>query len=216
MSEVRVIPDSVVDNFEDADADPPGVYEDGETISDYYPNGLRTDDIERTTSFAFDGDFGCYLEDSTGDWATTYVISQPGDGLPNYLEQPGTISAWMYDPGSDMDGNHANILFGAPDYDNAYMVGLRMEREEIVFSRIEDGGTNLAIEDENVNLSEETWYKCIVDWQEDGDIAITAEDTDENVVGSMSLNDDTYSGEGVGVAGRLNDGDVVIDDINLE
>ena len=83
------IPDNLVDNFEDADADSPGVYESGETIDDYY--GGRADAIVRTTDSPIEGDKSATAGD-VSDFGL-FIVSEPGMGLNHYPDFGATVSA---------------------------------------------------------------------------------------------------------------------------
>ena len=88
---VIAIPDSVVDNFEDADADPPGPYESGQTLSDFYS---ITGSFARNDSNPIKD--GHSLERTAAE-NNSRIISQPGDGLPNYPAEGESVSALIQD-----------------------------------------------------------------------------------------------------------------------
>ena len=90
----NTIPDSVIDNFENADADPAGVYESGETVGNYYQG--RTSSWERTTSNVVEGVSA--LRPTSGGGPEP-IWSLPGDGLPNYLHEGDTVEFLIRDQG---------------------------------------------------------------------------------------------------------------------
>jgi len=78
------IPDSVIDNFEDA---PDGPYNSGDTILTYYTEFVSsfarsTNSILGSQSVSRDGSAGF----------NSGIISSPGDGLPNYPAEGETVS----------------------------------------------------------------------------------------------------------------------------
>lgn len=88
------IPDSVVDNYEDADADPSGPYESGQTLNDYY--SIPAGSFARNSASPIKDSNSLERTSATNN---SRIISQPGDGLPNYPAEGESVSALITDFG---------------------------------------------------------------------------------------------------------------------
>jgi len=108
----HAIPDTLIDNYESADADPPGVYESGETIADYYSGA--TADASRTTDAIVGGHS---LEYVNADQANR-IVSTPGGGLNRYFADGETASVLLRSNAADVE---KKVAFGASDVDNMYV-----------------------------------------------------------------------------------------------
>ena len=194
--EVSAIPDGLVDNFENADADPAGVYETGETIADYYSQD--TADFARTTETVFNG--GHALE-ATSD--NVDIVSTPGDGLPNYPSQPVTIEYYYYTvPGSS---GGCNIIAQNGD---GYLCQPRHRDSDLRLIR-RDGFGFEELASTTMNTSDNTWYRIEFEYVND-DLTATVEQTDGTEVASESATDATHSDvEGIGWSDYANGGAIV-------
>ena len=199
---IDAIPDSVVDNFEDADAEPPGVYETGEGIDDYYT--IVNGDFARTTSDVVEGGHAIERTSASGPDA---IISTSADGLNSYPEggdtvlflvrntsgeaDPGLLAQAEDKGGGDFDGYGFGLIDG----------GLRLRRYD------NSDLTNIAAPN-NGDITTGEWYWCEADLPESGDDTIEMRlyevDTESLEPGdhieTASGTDDTYVGnDGIGV-----------------
>ena len=204
------IPDSVVDNFEDADANPPGVYEDGESISDYYSGD--TEEFSRTTTDAIEGGHSLNITNSQF-WERIY--SFPGDGLPRYPEKGEKISALLRDDGGESE---PGFMYGFEDDDGTlkgYSAEIGTRENAVVIRRIDDlnGESQTILLDDDVGtISANTIYELEVQWHDgsgsesDGTHEYTLYTVDQDLerdteVGSGSTTDTNHDGRGVGWGG---------------
>ena len=211
--QASAIPDSVVDNFEDADGDPLGVYETGETLADYYTLNEGNGSIARTTSNVIEGGHALGRDGSpSGDRITAWSV--PGDGLNRYLDEGDKIGVLLRSGlGSLRPGLLFNVEEGASP--GAYGAVIDEGNNEIKIVRIADISpsdwssdfTELAVE--NVTIADNTWYWCEVQTPSTGDntIELSVYDADTNgdlsrgsSVGTVSTTDSTHISEpGVGI-----------------
>jgi hypothetical protein len=84
------IPDGTVDNFEDADSDPSGIYGSNEDIVDYYPNSNSDSNHSRTTTNVIQGSKAA--EYISGSATTETNWSNTGDGLNRYPSDGDTVA----------------------------------------------------------------------------------------------------------------------------
>lgn len=156
----NAIPASVVDNFEAADGDPPGPYESGETIADYYRGA--TGSYGRTTTNAVEGSFAM---EATVESSNDYIYSLPGDGLPNYPDAGQTVDGIINDP----DAIDPGVLAGASENANGidgYLYRILVGADEIRIDRLTDyqtdgSGTltNLQIGATSLSASTNYWFE---------------------------------------------------------
>ena len=199
-AEISVIPDEVVDNFEDADGDPAGVYEEGETISDYYTGS--TGDYARSTSNVEEGEQA--LETTGGDTGSA-IFSTPSDGLNRYPEEDEKIGFLLRQPTGDPDPVLLfNMTEPGSDFDSygAMWVGT----SEIRLNKYQSGSRSTE-STESVSFSNDTWYWGEIDppTTEDNTIQFTMYELDNELqrgseIGSVSTSDSDYIGDrGIGV-----------------
>lgn len=190
-------PDSAIDNFEDADANPPGVYETGETISDYYAGDLTP--YQRTTSSPHIGSQSLLAEDT----ANEYIVSLPEDGLNRYPGKGETFSCLMEFRTQSGDPN-MGYLFGMENATQGYIVQQNNFSGALNIYIFDDGrGTNIS---GNTSFAASTGvvYEYEVQWGLNDDIIATVYeyDTSKQERGAQqaqaSANDGTYNGQGVG------------------
>ena len=177
------IPDSVLDNFNADDADPPGVYQTGETIADYYRGDTgsyereTTDAIEGSHSLATDGD------------GLDAIVSEPGDGLSRYHD-PGETIGFLIRDSSD---NHNPVFLFSAELSSGDLFGygasLVPQFNEIRIRKFDaDSGTSQNTA--SASLSTDRWYWAEVD---------TPTSTDGSIEFRISeLNDDLTEGSSIG------------------
>ena len=215
--EIVAIPDGVVDNFEDADADPAGPYEDGEDITDYY--GGATAGFARTTDNAVEGD-----KSLNGNQAESneFIISEPNDGLPNYPDFGDTISFLLEDRGDiSLPGAVYNGALGTDDTGYAAIIDTR---DEIAIRRLDGQGNITVIASTSQTINENQVYY--------GEVDIPSENGDshefriynvdglepDNLLATVTATDDTYTDQrGIGwYAGSSSDHDTRMDRMRIE
>ena len=187
------IPDSIVDNFEDADADPPGPYGDGDDLSDYYNGSLTA--FNRSTDTVAVGNHACSVEPpDEGDHG---ILSQPDDGLPRYPEQEDTVKCLVRADGGDQIGLLFNGGFDSGDDTiDCYLGEIYPVQNEITIYRYLDAppdsmgadGDRIQVSSSSVSLSSETWYWLEVDMVDDsGNVEARVYDynEDDNTRGSQ-------------------------------
>ena len=180
------IPDSVVDNFNDADADPPGVYGADEDVDDYYTfRDTSSTYIFRQTDTVFEGSHA--LEVSvTGDAG---VLSFPGDGLNSYPQKGDIFQSYFYNPSSG-GARRPAIIYGGQDTDNYYQFANRDDDNEIRFRPIKDGSAN-NVGTTSATIPTDEWYVMRVEWH-DGS-GSESEDTHIGQIWSIDGNGDLDS-----------------------
>jgi hypothetical protein len=204
------IPDRMIDNFEDADADPAGVYESGETIADYYQKD--TGDYQRTTSNVVEGSKA--VETTTEATALT-IISESGDGLNAYPEVGDTVSCLIRDANENSVRNGAGpILFVNSSLDGSgvdgYGATILTDNDTLRIWKVTDDSFANANETTTATISENVWYWLEISTGTSGDNTLTATlyeaDTASNPptrgtqLGSVSNDDSDYlSQTGIGV-----------------
>ena len=154
-SDAAAIPENVVDNFEDSDADPPGVYDEGETIYDYYSGDS---DFSRSETVTLDGSYSLKLPYDSG----LRIYSLEGDGLNRYPVKGEVFSCYFYSTGGkpiwlfgvDFDGGVDGYLaYNEPSDDNARIAKLAG-----------DEFTELAAS--SVSYNENEWYESEIEWHD--------------------------------------------------
>ena len=168
---ISSIPDVLVDNFEDSqDVDgaeePFGIYGPDEDLSDYYKGDLAN--YARTTDDPAIGDYALEWQSNQNLRYDTVVISEPGDGLPNYPEQEDTIRCLLRDFSGPESRLGPAVVFNA-DYDagedevDGYAVGIDNDQNEIKIWKL-DGFNAIAESDrqklagESTTIDTDTWY----------------------------------------------------------
>ena len=225
---IRAIPDSVVDNFNDAGSDRPGIYESGEDTSDYYAGA--TDMLLRDGD-SIEGSHALFWENDP-DGRPIAIVSTPEDetilpsGLNRYPEAGETVGALMRDTGF---GAPLLLLLMSDDDDTAgYGFELNADNDRVGIEKgnidsitdYPNGGggpfdtrTTLT-EDTSVGLNTNDWFWVEIDLptSEDDSIEYRVYETDgENPpergdhVHTASANDNDHVGNrGVGVGVNTN------------
>jgi hypothetical protein len=219
LTEISAIPDSVVDNFEDAGGEPAGVYETGQTIADYYDGA--TSDWGRTTTEAVEGDKA--LESTTAD-SPLSIYSRPGEGLNQYPTEGDTIDV-LWRTGGFSTEILTNVETGSTPGGYAFNV-----RDSEITIRKRSDLSNLSDETvlagpSSISLSTNAWYYAEIDLPTtaDGSMALRVFDVDTNDLSkgsqqeSLSATDTEFSAEeGIGVARRSGSGTgTVIDRVRV-
>ena len=197
------IPDDVVDNFEDADGDPPGPYEDGDTLSTFYT--IINADFDRTTTDVIKGGHSLSRESEPGSADQDVIISQPNDGLPNYPDEGETLSLIVSDVARDMQGG---VLAAVPDDNDFKGYGISPTSDTFRLWRFDGVGdvTELAQFSDTSSGPLEVVISPPADGEDSVEGAVYELDSDlerDGELGSFDETDDTYAGErGVGVYAR--------------
>ena len=224
------IPDSVVDNFEDADADPAGPYQEGESLTDYWSNDNGHGAIGRSTDNVAEGNHALEFTRS-GDVSIESRWSLPGDGLPRYPEDGETIRVLMRDT-ADRIRPYLLAMVGDDSNPDCYAVFFRGDEDEIelrkVFNINEDDPRDdtETLDSATPSLTSGDWYW--IEWElpdsDDNEHIVDVYETDDDGDGSvsrgssvttLSANDDDFLGQrGIGTtSGSSSNEGVVIDDI---
>jgi len=223
--EVNEIPDSVLDNLEADDADPPGPYETDDDLSTFY-NGNLTD-FNRVTTDAIEGGHSVEIDNASGD---NLLVSEPGDGLPRYHEQGDTIRALVRLNSSSILGVAFNASFdSSEDEIDCYAIGLRgsnnwMRLYKFDGSDPSDGGGRTVLDEDSTDIGSSGIKWLEIDTS-DGNGNISAElfDTDSNnektggAIASVSGTDSDFNdnrGHGM-YAGGDSDQWTAIDDFKI-
>ena len=216
---IREIADGTVDNFNDADADPPGAYESGDDLSTYYSEDLG--EFSRTTSNVIEGGHGVGIGDQG------QIVSEEGGGLPNYPDEGQTVRFLLRDTNTAIPGV---ILGGAKNTNgvDGYGFTIRPQFPDITIYRYDDGSEQALDSTEASGVSQDTWY-----WGEAN--APTADDDTVNfslyevdtsgsspdrgsIIASLSINDTSHADNtGVGLTSVSSDGSsgAAIDEIKI-
>ena len=102
------------------------------------------------------------------------------------------------------DTDRGSIAYGVQDTDNHYYVLLDFDNDKVNLSRWEAASQSKLAEDTSVTLSEDTWYKVVVDWSATGRHTITVFDDSGSQVTELHAVDETWASGGVGYFSRLN------------
>lgn len=199
---VSDLPDSVIDNFEDADADPAGPYKEGETIADYYTED--TGAYERTTDDVASGAYEFALKSTATGGQRIYSLS--GDGLSRYPEPGDTITVLIKDPNDISPSFYHNLSVSDGNWDG---YGARFDADSNRIRLMSYDNDDLNIEDENdsVDVSVGEWYEVEIDTPEDenDDLTHTWYDIDESdlsrqsTIDTLSVSDpDFVNNRGIG------------------
>jgi len=194
-----VIPDSVVDNFEEI------LYEDeGNSLSDYY-SGSLSDYTRDTSSPVIEGD---YSLKQNGSFSVIYSTS----GLPRYPGAGDTTSCYFHSNGS---GVTAQVLWFVGDDSNWYGSemggnGLRLVKNN---SAVATNGS--------VTPTTAQWYELEANIGTGGSVTLTAYTVDSNgdrtgeegsVSHSFDTGDSQWDTQGIGFRGQ----EVVYDSYEIQ
>ena len=173
------IPDSVIDNFEDDDADPPGVYG---TLSDFYGGSLSGFD-RNTNDPVFEGDYSLKGTDTGSDRIITST-----SGLNRYFS-PGESMSFQF-----QTDNRAQFMFGVPSEAgessvSGYSAGVSAVVDALRIRRWDEGSAEILAD---VGQSVSGWTEGQIVWGTDGTIELTVNGT------TASATDTTYDSDGVG------------------
>ena len=194
------IPDSVVDNFEDRDGDPAGVYGQEDTLSDYYIDvGGQLSDSSRDTTRSISGEKSLNLNNNGEfDW----IYSPDGNGLNRYPEKGEIIESYHY---NNNDNMRSAMGFGIDDSGEGYWVLWSTGNQFI--SKGEPFDT---IVDVSQSAPSDEWLLYRVEWHDgtgseaDGTIVFELWEADSNgekdsLINTISTTDDDYGDErGIG------------------
>lgn len=143
-----------IDNFETT---PDGVYESGESISDYY--SVSTDVFSRTNSEVVEGS---YALQSQNPMQNRFIISEPVDGLLDYPDFGDTVGFIIKGPHSD-GLMPAFVYNGSIAIETCYTVEIRVTHSDMRFRRMDGIDNYTEIGHIDVNLDLDTWYWGEVD-----------------------------------------------------
>jgi hypothetical protein len=143
----NVIPDTVVENFEDADSDPAGVYDSGDDISTFYSND--TGSFARTSSNVVEGSKAIEITSAADD---DYIESTPNDGLNRYVSEGETVAGLIR-----ADGGRPHCAFMMDGGGNGYSVGIAVGGPFMTIQKI-DTGSLTELDRTDVSLTYGAWY----------------------------------------------------------
>jgi hypothetical protein len=201
LSDGRIIsatPDSVVDNFEDADADPAGPYASGETITDYYT--ITAGDFSRTTSNAIADSYSLERTSASGNVYSDAIVSLDGDGLPIYPTEGETVSLIVKN--ADV---FPSVLSAAPERSAKGYAVQYVDSSDFRLRRLGGGGsqTELAAGNDSAGLPAEIVVKPPASDESTVEASVwslNADLTRDTRQDQISATDSNFAGEiGVGV-----------------
>lgn len=192
------IPDSAVDNFEDQ---PDGLYggEDDISLSDIYVEDTgafsRTTDRSVTGAYSLfnddESDAGIYADEDSG----LEITPEAGNVFEfwwNLIEQRDYQEThWAVQDINEVNGRNP---------ENGY--AFESENDGSVHFYVYEDGNGTNLDSASIGYSSGEWYRTEVDWGSDGSFSITIYDDSENVQGTLSTNDTTFSSGGVGFSAR--------------
>ena len=205
---IDAIPDSVVDNFNlTSDAEEAGVYEDTDTLGDYYSNDLDQFDIIDTDSFVGDRSL------EFGESDLFRIVSFENDGLNRYPKF-GDVIKFNIKFGDEE--NNPRMIFGAENVDNYFGLSMRPRTDTFKFFTRENGSFNSFGTNPDLNPPIGSWLRVEIDWS-DEKTATMIDPTDDSVIQTTSGTDTTFDQEtGVGYGGRrADDGPFRIDGVEV-
>ena len=212
---IDAIPDGVVDNFEDADSDPAGPYEEGETLDTYYTDVDGS--FNRTTTDVIEGDKAV-----EGNGTADGLISEPGDGLPRYPEEGDKIEYLIRTPGN-VPRYFFNMAFDGTNL-SGYELGFNLEFDDAINIRRIDDGTATELASSSISASQNTWYLLEIDPPTTNsssiDCTVYNVDTEDlsrgSQVADVSASDDNYIDQhGVGVRLGASETGTILDRIRV-
>jgi hypothetical protein len=166
----------IIDDFEDGDLDEYS----GDTAA-----------YTVSTANPFEGDFSLELSTTSPGSRTitrTDVSWGPGD--------ESTLQCWI-------DREHSSaLLFGVQNADSFYFARLTDADQDdtaVEIAKSDNGFTSLSSADLDINRTQFTWLRVVVDWETDGTITVTVYDQTATNLGSVTATDTTYGAGGVGV-----------------
>ena len=187
--DIVAIPDSVVDNFEESDADPAGPYGDGDDLSTFYSGSL--DQFDRTTSGPAINNHAVSTDaPNTNDHG---IVSNEGDGLPRYPEPEETVKALLK---GDSSRTEPGLLFTAKHDENddeitAYGVIHRPTQDDWQIYKYQNAAADELsegrdiLETNSVSLSTDDYYWYEVDTpDENGNFEVRVYELDNGERGS--------------------------------
>jgi len=203
--ERNAIPDGTVENFEEADADTPGVYESDQDLSDYYDGSLS--DFSRTETDVIEGSFALNESNSSSD--SVAIISNEGNGLNRYPEKGDAIEALIRDGSNNRQIPYVltNAVYRSNDDEfDAYGFRIDPARNEINIDRYDSSTPSNAsngkttLQNETVDsISQETYYWVEIELPGDsGDMRMELFDADTgdlsrgSSLGSATATDTNY------------------------
>jgi len=185
-----VIPDSVVDNFEEY------LYEDqSNTLSSYYGGSLTGYSRQQTT--VYQGQYSLEATSSAGSILST-------SGLPRYPQTDGDPFSAVFRTPSTLGSDFPGIVYSAttdnPATADGYLARVDLGTGSLQLFRVDDGNPQSVIDDTAVSISATTWYRlAVTSWTAGGSHSVELQSADGNTtLGSVSGSDDTYDAEGVG------------------
>jgi hypothetical protein len=187
-------PDGVIENFEDADADPAGVYEEGDDISTFY--GGDTGNFNRQTTTVLEGHKSVEVSRPSSGRST---ISST-DGLNKYPTHGDTFRVLIHTDFLGSAGNASTGIFfyfgvqsGSTNPD-----GYRIKAAangEIQIDKVVSGDSERLTTD-SYSPNDNTTYEYEISWNDT--ITFTLYDESTTELTSTSIIDTTYTGGGVG------------------
>ena len=165
LHEYSALPDILIDNFEQSDevdgaTEPFGPYGEGDGLETYYSGDFDRYDI--TTDGPVDGDAleGDRSLVGTGD-SQERIISQPGDGLPNYFDDGRTASCLVHIDDDNEDDN-LQVLFAVQDIDNFLGVDVNAFNQSVsIFEKV-DGSRNV-LDSEDLSIDSSDFFDVEID-----------------------------------------------------
>jgi hypothetical protein len=168
----EMIPETVIDNFEDQD------------LSEY-TNGSGWDFIT-----GYNGNYSI----SSPKYATNtdHIYSTPGDGL-NYYPKIGSHIQY-YGQGRNIESNQGwTFYWGLSDLSNYYFARADIDANTIELGYIKSGSETVK-KSTNQSLSSGTWYRNDILWKDDGSDKKVWEiyDTNDNLLNSITMTDTRF------------------------
>jgi hypothetical protein len=199
------IPDSVVDNFEEA------LYEDkGNTLSDYYGGDLSG--WSRQTGTVYEGSYALETPDSTN----TFIADDGG----NFEVTEGNIfSVQCYTPDSNTDfrpiawGVQSEVNYGSR---SCYEIKMDTGFPAFALFKTESGSSTILTQDVGTSIPTSEWLRIGVDWATDGTLTATLYDSSGSQVTQVSATDTTFTSGGVGYGVGGKSGEHYIDYVRFK
>ena len=228
-AEISAIPDSVIDNFEDADANPAGLYSDEDTVADFWPHDNGHDAMNRSDENVAVGGHSLRINADTSDVSIPARWSVPSDEtLPRYVEPGDTVKVLMRDD-SDRIRPSLGVMVDGSENPDCYAVRLRGDEDEVAIRKgysladddPRDGATSLSTESPSLNSGDWYWVEYQLP-DEDNDehqvdvYELDGEDRGDQVTTVTANDDELIEGDGVALIAESGSGDTeVIDEIEI-
>jgi hypothetical protein len=228
------IPDSVVDNFEDAGSNTPGVYESGDDLSAYYAGSPDMSAFSRTTTSPAEGSHA--VEDTDTSENDEQMVSEPGNGLNRYPDYGDTVAMLIRDVGGGDFASQPGLIYAGTVTEQSgdnefsgYTARIRAGNNELhidKYTNATTGGRNV-LATGPVSISEGTWYWIEADKPTDGgsshavrlyDVDLSGETPQRgSQIGSeLTATDSNHTAEqGIGVSKVVDSTGTVADYINI-